>query len=180
MNTSIAYKNLSAHLLEQANPISQPIAKDSAVRASQPVMGDSGKGKILQLPINTVQSQSKAVRQARANLSGDDADFSISSMSDNNSSHRANKSTLNKTSSGGGCNPLGKIFGKNYFVDGEQLLRHISPSQPRSPRLATGIGEILSTNPGTTATNEATQGINLLNVAELNKMDAPSHLRLTQ
>ena len=57
---------------------------------------------------------------AKANLSGDDGDFSISSMSENNSSHRANKSTLNKTSSGGAaCNPLGKIFGKNYFVDGE-------------------------------------------------------------
>ena len=51
-----------------------------------------------------------------ANLSGEDGDFSISSMSAD-SSHRANKSTLNKTNSGN--NPLGKIFGKNYFVDGE-------------------------------------------------------------
>lgn len=122
----------------------------------------------------------RTMRQARANLSGDDGDFSISSMSDNNSSHRANKSTLNKTSSGGGgCNPLGKIFGKNYFVDGEQLLRHISPSQPRSPRIGTGIGDAFSSSvPGTTTTEAA--GINLLNVTELNKMDAPSHLRLTQ
>ena len=46
--------------------------------------------------------------------------------------------------------------------------------------MGTGIGDILSTNPGTSATNEATTGINLLNMAELNKMDAPSHLRLTQ
>ena len=150
-------------------------------------MGDHKTNKeILQLPMNAPQqimhkaNNSKTMRQARANLSGDDGDFSISSMSDN-SSHRVNKSTLNKTSSGGGCNPLGKIFGKNYFVDGEQLLRHISPSQPRSPRIGTGIGDVLScSNPGTTATNEATAGINLLNVAELNKMDAPSHLRLTQ
>ena len=50
-------------------------------------------------------------------------------MSGDSASHRNNKSTLNKTNSGhGGKDPLKNIFGKNYFVDGEQLLRHISPS----------------------------------------------------
>ena len=78
------------------------------------------------------------------------------------SSHRANKSTLNKTNSG--SHPLGKIFGKNYFVDGEQLLRHISPSHPRSPRESMAADN---------------QCINLLNVTEMNPKEAPSHLRLT-
>lgn len=96
------------------------------------------------------------------NLSGDDGDFSISSMSGDSASHRNNKSTLNKTNSGhGGKDPLKNIFGKNYFVDGEQLLRHISPSQPmRSPR-------DLSQDP--------TNQINLLNVT-----DMKDGLRLTK
>ena len=99
------------------------------------------------------------------NLSGDDAgDFSLSSMSAD-SSHRANKSSLNRTSTnqgqqpGGGANNLERIFGKNYFVDGEQLLRHISPSQPtRSPRDSAAGGE--SGN----ALN--TQCVNLLNMTD--------------
>ena len=72
------------------------------------------------------------------NLSGEEGDFSISSMS--GSSHRGNKSTLNNTTNvgggqGAGGAQFGQLFSKNYFVDGEQLLRHISPSQPtRSPR----------------------------------------------
>jgi len=73
----------------------------------------------------------QALRQG--NLSGDDGDFSISSMS--GSSHRGNKSTLNNTTTGVGAGNFGRIFSKNYFVDGEKLMRHISPSQPtRSPR----------------------------------------------
>ena len=110
----------------------------------------------------------------KAYLSGDDGDFSISSMSAD-SSQRANKSTLNKTSTAVAPNPLGKIFGKNYFVDGEQLLRHISPSQPvRSPRD--------SANCESNAHNS--QCINLLNVTtDMNQPTQPNekvpqHLRL--
>ena len=102
----------------------------------------------------------------QTHLSGDEGDFSISSMS--NSSHRVNKSTLNKNGSSGPHNAvdsLGKIFGKNYFVDGEQLLRHISPSQPRSPRECHD----------TTA-----HCINLLNVTDGNSKEGKTSLRLSQ
>ena len=126
------------------------------------------------------------------NLSGDD--FSLSSMSAD-SSHRANKSSLNRTSTnqgapqssvgGGGPNNLERIFGKNYFVDGEQLLRHISPSQPtRSPRDSTHAG-----GPTTELNNQMqhasnNNNVNLTNVAGIvaepaSCKEAPSHLRLT-
>ena len=78
-----------------------------------PTMGETNKENF-QLQTN-ILSNTRTLR--KANLSGEDGDFSISSMSD--SSHRANKSSLNKTNSGGGNQTLGKIFGKNYFVDGE-------------------------------------------------------------
>lgn len=77
-------------------------------RISQPFLSADTNKENLQLPNNL-----SSVR--RRNLSGDGGkdhgDFSISSMSD--SSHRANKSTLNAN-----CN-FSKIFGRNYFVDGE-------------------------------------------------------------
>jgi len=79
-------------------------------------------------------------------LSGEDGDFSISSMSQESASVKNNKSSLHKNSSGAAKHTLGKALGKSYFIDGEQLLRHFSPSQPRhSPReLANETGMLLN------------------------------------
>jgi hypothetical protein len=108
-------KNLSAHLLEYANPIQ--VAKDSGIRGSHPAIFETGTNK------ENIQLPHRSLRHG--NLSGDDGEFSLSSMS--GSSHRGNKSTLNN-GAGDGRGNLERIFGKNYFVDGEQLMRHISPS----------------------------------------------------
>ena len=57
-----------------------------------------------------------------------EGDFSISSLSEDSKGNR-NPSKQKST------NLMGKITSKNYFVDGEALLKCISPSQPsRSPR----------------------------------------------
>jgi len=59
-------------------------------------------------------------------LSGSgDRELSISSYS---SDRGANKSGTN-------AGNLDRLFGKNYFLDGEQLMRHMSPSTPNRESL---------------------------------------------
>lgn len=70
--------------------------------------------------------RSKSKGLGRDALSGSgDRDLSISSYS---SDRQVNKSGTN-------ANNLDKLFGKNYFLDGEQLMRHMSPSTPNRESL---------------------------------------------
>lgn len=92
-------------MLEYANPIQ--FAKDSGVRGSHPTMIETGTNK------ENIYIQQRNLRQD--NLSGDDGDFSISSMSGSG----GNKSSINSRVAAAGGGNLERIFGKNYFVDGE-------------------------------------------------------------
>jgi hypothetical protein len=98
------------------------------VSTSHPLITDVNKENV-QHSVNLSYGKSAL---HKVNMSGDGyrdsqgRDFSISSLS----SSSRNKSTGNPNSGN-----FNKFFEKNYFLDGEQLLRHFSPSCPgKSPR----------------------------------------------
>ena len=116
-------KNVSAHLLGQkfsADP------NTTQVEEKENQQDNNSSQKIIRAA--TTRSggyKSKHNRLRQGNLSGShERDLSLSTYSSPSDGH-GNKSGNNTTN-----NNLDRLFGKNYFLDGEQLMRHMSPSTP--------------------------------------------------